>query len=247
MRFLTPFGLTLIAAVALLLSGGPLHADEGHDHHHHDHAHEHAHADGDEADSDETPITGDAYPLDTCIVAPNSKLGSMGDPIVYNHEGREVRFCCAGCIGAFERNPEPFLEAADKKIAEQQAETYPATKCPVSGMALGSMGDAVSIVHNNRLVKFCCAPCSDPFKSDPERYLKKLDEEIAELQRDSYPLDTCLVMEGEPLDAMGGAVEFVHANQLVRLCCPGCKREFKADPPAFMAKLAEARAAASDE
>ena len=37
----------------------------------------------------------DAYPIDTCIVS-GKKLGEMGDAVIINHKGREVRFCCAG-------------------------------------------------------------------------------------------------------------------------------------------------------
>ncbi len=33
----------------------------------------------------------------------------MGDPIVLNHEGREVRFCCKGCVKPFEEDPGEYL------------------------------------------------------------------------------------------------------------------------------------------
>jgi acetolactate decarboxylase len=49
------------------------------------------------------------YPLDTCIVS-EAPLGSMGEPAVMVHDGQEVRFCCAGCIGGFERDPDGYLE-----------------------------------------------------------------------------------------------------------------------------------------
>ena len=41
--------------------------------------------------------SGKPYTLDTCIVSDN-ELGSMGDPISYNHDGQEVKFCCKPCI-----------------------------------------------------------------------------------------------------------------------------------------------------
>lgn len=43
-----------------------------------------------------------AYPLDVCIVT-GEKLGAMGDPVVKLYDGREVQFCCAGCIKDFRR------------------------------------------------------------------------------------------------------------------------------------------------
>jgi hypothetical protein len=67
-------------------------------------------------------VQSESYPLTTCPVS-GMKLGSMGEPVDYVHEGRLVRFCCAGCIGSFQEDPTAamaLLEAAyDEK--EQQA------------------------------------------------------------------------------------------------------------------------------
>ena len=49
-----------------------------------------------------------AYPLDTCVVS-GEKLGQMGDPIVFTHEGVEVRLCCPDCRKDFDKDPEKFL------------------------------------------------------------------------------------------------------------------------------------------
>lgn len=49
------------------------------------------------------------YPTDTCIVM-DSKLGSMGDPIVRVYEGQEIKFCCQPCVDEFELDPEFYLE-----------------------------------------------------------------------------------------------------------------------------------------
>ncbi len=52
------------------------------------------------------------YPLDVCIVS-GEKLGSMGEPIVIVHEGREIKFCCAECEPAFKKDPEKYLSKLD--------------------------------------------------------------------------------------------------------------------------------------
>ena len=52
---------------------------------------------------------GKPYTLDTCIVSDN-ELGSMGDPISYNHNGQEVKFCCKPCIKKFKKDPEKYLK-----------------------------------------------------------------------------------------------------------------------------------------
>ena len=63
----------------------------------------------------DTAATGDAtpYPLDTCLVS-GEKLGSMGDPIVIQHEGQEIKFCCDHCIPKFRENPEKYLTALNQ-------------------------------------------------------------------------------------------------------------------------------------
>lgn len=60
------------------------------------------------------------YPLDTCIVA-DEKLGSMGDPYVFTHEGREVKLCCKGCLKDFKKESAKYvkkMEEAEKKKAK---------------------------------------------------------------------------------------------------------------------------------
>jgi YHS domain-containing protein len=48
------------------------------------------------------------YPLDVCLVS-GEKLGSMGEPIVITHEGREIKFCCDQCLPSFNENPDKYL------------------------------------------------------------------------------------------------------------------------------------------
>jgi len=57
------------------------------------------------------------YPLDFCIVS-GQKLGSMGEPVDYMHEGRLIRLCCSGCLRAFQRDPAKYLAELDKHQAQ---------------------------------------------------------------------------------------------------------------------------------
>ena len=59
------------------------------------------------------------YPLDVCIVS-GEKLGSMGDPVVLKHEGREVRLCCPGCIDKFKKEPAKYLKKLDEAEKKKQ-------------------------------------------------------------------------------------------------------------------------------
>lgn len=53
------------------------------------------------------------YPLTTCVVS-GEKLGEMGKPYVFKHEGTEVRLCCEDCQAKFDKDPAKYLG----KIAE---------------------------------------------------------------------------------------------------------------------------------
>jgi hypothetical protein len=63
------------------------------------------------------------YPLATCIVS-DEKLGSMGAPYVFVHEGREIKLCCKGCLKDFEAEPKRFLA----KLAAPAPAPAPAAK-----------------------------------------------------------------------------------------------------------------------
>lgn len=52
--------------------------------------------------------TAKPYPLETCIVS-DKKLGSMGEPVVLEQDGQEVKFCCDGCIPRFKKDPAKYL------------------------------------------------------------------------------------------------------------------------------------------
>jgi len=43
------------------------------------------------------------YTLKTCIIS-GDKLGEMGDPFVYAYKGREIKFCCKGCLKDFNKD-----------------------------------------------------------------------------------------------------------------------------------------------
>lgn len=65
-----------------------------------------------------SPGTGSAaatkpYPLQTCVVS-GEKLGSMGEPVVFVHEGQEIKLCCKECMKDFKADPAKFT----KKIAD---------------------------------------------------------------------------------------------------------------------------------
>lgn len=218
-----------------LVSGAAI-AQQPHDHATHGEAMQ-----TDQAPAKEQQRIGDPYPLDTCIVA-GAKLGSMGDPIIMLHEGREVRFCCQGCEGAFEADPAKYLAKADETITEQQKRFYPLSYCIIDtdeAISKDESKNAYSVV-GNRLFVYCCPPCDPKVRAEPAKYIEILDQAVIKQQAESYPLDTC-VISGQPLDSMGGVVSMVVANQLIQLCCAGCKGQVEANPSGTLAKIQAAR------
>jgi YHS domain-containing protein len=54
------------------------------------------------------------YKLDTCIVS-DEKLGEMGKPFVFTHEGQEIKLCCKKCKGKFDKDPALYLKKLEAK------------------------------------------------------------------------------------------------------------------------------------
>lgn len=183
---------------------------------------------------------GEPYTLDTCPVS-GERLGAMGDAIVKEYHGREVRLCCSGCIGKFEADQDRYWKEIDERIIKDQRRFYPTEKCLVTGEPLIENGEniATEMVYGNRLIRLCCKMCVKKFKVDPEKYIVELDKATIEAQRKDYPLTDCVV-GGGPLGSMGEPVEMVVAGRLIRLCCAGCEPKIKADPLKYIQMIDKA-------
>jgi YHS domain-containing protein len=178
---LPPVLLAVGALLAVALVSGC--GQEGHRHahghdHDHDHDHDHHHDHVAAAPASAAPASA-PYTLDTCPVS-GEELGSMGEPVVYMHEGREIRFCCQGCVEPFQENPAQYLEAVDAAMIEQQRPGYPLQTCVVTEMRLGAMGEPYPYLYRNHLVLFCCEGCIPAFRKDPAAYLAKIDQARSE-------------------------------------------------------------------
>ncbi len=233
-----PFMQTVFVLAMTL--GTPTHLLAQHDGHDHGYAQDPA---GEPGDTSAKPQEGkattvsDPYPLGTCPVS-GQRLGSMGEPVARIYDGREVRFCCEGCIERFERNQRDFMKKMDEQIVRQQMAFYPLTSCVVSGEPLSENGEdfAINFVFGNRLFRLCCKDCVKAVRKHPVEMMRRLDAAVMRQQRDSYPLDTCPV-SGEALDAMGEAHDVVIANRLIRLCCKSCEKGLRSRPGEILETL----------
>jgi YHS domain-containing protein len=176
---------------------------------------------------------GDPFTLDVCPVS-GAKLDSKGDPVVMIQDGREVKFCCAGCKPRFEADPASFLAKIDELVIAQQKDFYPIQTCIVGGGKLGSMGDPIDLVVNNRHVRLCCDGCKAKLTADPVAFIAKLDKAVIAAQTKTYNLTQCPI-SGEALNAK--ALNIVVGNRLVKLCCAGCEDKVKDDVSKIFAML----------
>lgn len=80
-----------------------------------------AHAVEKKAEKAASKSASSKYPLKTCVVS-DEKLGEMGEPYVFKHEGKEVQLCCKSCEKDFKKNPTKFMKklAAAEKKAEKK-------------------------------------------------------------------------------------------------------------------------------
>ncbi len=188
-----------------------------------------------------------AGPVNTmCPIGKEPIVPSAG---TVEHKGKAIGLCCPGCGEAFlawdeerkdefvalavagrepgtERHSQPAGDPAAGVPSPGPSYPYTLPDCPVGG-ALGSMGEPVVKVYDNREVRFCCAGCVEEFESDKPRYWGEIDKKVVEQQLIHYPIATCIVT-GEKLGA--DAVNHVHNNRLVRLADAGAVAAFKADP-----------------
>jgi YHS domain-containing protein len=56
----------------------------------------------------------------------------------------------------------------------------PQDKCPVMG---GPIDKSVYVDQDGKRVYFCCGGCIAGFKADPQKYLKKMEQEGVELEK----------------------------------------------------------------
>lgn len=175
---------------------------------------------------------GDAYTLNTCPVS-GEILGGMGDPIIMVLDGREVRFCCAGCPGRFTSSPDSYWGAVDERMIADQMKRYPLDTDVVSGKPLAS--SAIDVIVNNRLVRFADKDSRATFDKDPATYLAKLDEAVITSQLESYPFEVCAVSREKIGAGRDDAINVIMANQLFRMCCESCATALDAAPAAYIA------------
>lgn len=60
-----------------------------------------------EKGAEESAESKDSITQTVCPVS-GEELGSMGEPVVMTHDGKEVKLCCKNCIEKFEADPAKY-------------------------------------------------------------------------------------------------------------------------------------------
>ena len=100
--------------------------------------------------------------------------GTINKELYFDHQGKRIYVCCAGCINEVKKSPDTYvqklLESGQKpeSLALKQQ-----TVCPVMG---GVINKKLSFDHNGKRIYVCCNGCIDKIKSDPEKYIRKIEE-----------------------------------------------------------------------
>ena len=84
-----------------------------------------------------------------------------------------------GSVGCFAEEAKPNeSKKPDAAPAEKKdVAPYPLKTCIVSGEELGGdMGKPVLLEYKGRTIQLCCKDCVKKFNSEPEKYIKVLDE-----------------------------------------------------------------------
>lgn len=70
--------------------------------------------------------------------------------------------------------------AAPLLAADPAGKGKPQTICPVMG---GKIDKKVYADYQGKRVYFCCADCREEFKKDPEKYIKKLEDQGVAIEK----------------------------------------------------------------
>ncbi len=192
--------------------------------------------------AEDAAFKGDPYSLNVCPTS-DEELGSMGEPIVYSHEGRDIKFCCDGCPPRFKGDVAKGLAKIDALMIADQKPHYVLTSDIVTGEALPADGQIIDVVHFNRLVRLGSQKSAQAFMKDPGTYIAKLNDAVIAAQKDHYPIDKCIV-SGEKLTGTEDT-QGVFANRFVKFCCADCVDIFVQSPAKYLSMLEKGEAPAA--
>ncbi len=102
-------------------------------------------------------------------------------------------------------------------------------QCPVMG---GEINKEVYADHNGERIYFCCNPCVESFKKDPQKYLDKLNKDGVVLEKAPITQKACPV-SGKDINP---DIYSEYHGKRIYFCCNECKVKFDKDPMKYHKK-----------
>ncbi len=98
--------------------------------------------------------------------------------IEYKFKGKNYYFCSVACEKEFKLNPEKYanFQNIDPKLMQKQADSSELVTDPVCSMK-GRVEDWIEHEYNGKKYYFCNENCVKEFKNNPEKYIKKENQE----------------------------------------------------------------------
>ena len=135
-----------------------------------------------------------------------NKTNNLTDPVCgmsvteetehhFEHHGEEYLFCSESCLNKFSANPEEYIKKEESggccgHSHGDEKETETEDTDPVCGMTVSDDSEH-HYKHKDKDWHFCSAHCLDKFKADPEQYINKDPNAVAEVDAPEGTMFTC--------------------------------------------------------
>jgi len=103
--------------------------------------------------------------------------GKINKDLYVDANGKRIYVCCKGCIGKVKENPEKYIKKLEKQGVTL---VQPQQNCPVMG---GKINKDLYVDANGKRIYVCCKGCIGKVKENPEKYVKKLEEQGVTIAR----------------------------------------------------------------
>jgi YHS domain-containing protein/uncharacterized membrane protein len=120
----------------------------------------------------------------------------------------------------------------DLTAAKPAAEKPVNAECPVSGKPVDP---TKTVLHEGKLIAFCCDDCKAKFQQDPKAFLAKLEPFLKGTAEPKLAaINTECPVSGKPVNPEKTTT---YEGKLIAFCCDDCKASFLKDPKPFLSKL----------
>jgi YHS domain-containing protein len=174
----------------------------------------------------------------TCAVQTDHKVivkDAIAKGLYADYEYGRYFFCCAGCPGAFQKDPKKY--AANVGISLQKIPLPETLSCAVMSDHKVNVKEATEkkrfADYNGRRYVFCCEGCPAAFKADPAKFAKSVSIPVGQIplpKEGKCPVTGAQVTVADAL-AKGRFADYKGKRYL--FCCDNCPKSFAADPAKF--------------